>query len=104
MTGEDRPQWANPLCWERRLEEDVQRQGRHAPGVRVKQSTTMTQSNRRTHRNHTKCSMSDKVDLVIGGDATAMLDAAMPVVMRKGKVFIGARSRRQHRFNYPKES
>src|SRR5262249_45886082 len=31
----------------------------------------------------------DKVELVIGGYATAMLAPAMPVIMQKGKVFIG---------------
>src|SRR6266550_6526288 len=38
---------------------------------------------------YTKLLDVDKVDLVIGGYATAMLAPAMPVVMRKGKVFIG---------------
>src|SRR5205807_8478007 len=31
----------------------------------------------------------DKVDLIIGGYGTNMLAPAMPVVMQKGKVFIG---------------
>src|SRR6195256_3187339 len=52
---------------------------------------------------YTKLLDVDKVDLVIGGYATAMLAPAMPVVMRKGKVFIGLLGLAVNsEFNYPK--
>src|SRR6267143_851991 len=38
---------------------------------------------------YTKLLDVDKVELVIGGYATAQLAPAMPVIMQKGKVFIG---------------
>jgi branched-chain amino acid transport system substrate-binding protein len=38
---------------------------------------------------YTKLIEVDKVELIIGGYATAMLAPAMPVVMQRGKVFIG---------------
>jgi branched-chain amino acid transport system substrate-binding protein len=45
----------------------------------------------------------DKVDLVIGGYATQMLAPAMPVIMQKGKVFIGLLGLAVNsEFNYPK--
>jgi branched-chain amino acid transport system substrate-binding protein len=52
---------------------------------------------------YTKLLDVDKVDLVIGGYATAMLAPAMPVVMRKGKLFIGLLGLAVNsEFNYPK--
>src|SRR5436305_5676623 len=52
---------------------------------------------------YTKLLDVDKVDLVIGGYATAMLAPAMPVVMRKGKLFIGLLGLGVNsEFNYPK--
>ena len=45
----------------------------------------------------------DKVELVVGGYATAMLAPAMPVIMQKGKVFIGLLGLAVNsEFNYPK--
>ena len=52
---------------------------------------------------YTKLLDVDKVDLVIGGYATAMLAPAMPVIMRKGKVFIGLLGLAVNsEFNYPR--
>src|SRR6266853_5840086 len=52
---------------------------------------------------YTKLIDVDKVDLVIGGYATAMLAPAMPIVMQKGKLFIGLLGLAVNsEFNYPK--
>ena len=52
---------------------------------------------------YTKLLDVDKVDLVIGPYATAMIAPAMPVVMQKGKVFIGLFGLAVNsEFNYPK--
>jgi branched-chain amino acid transport system substrate-binding protein len=51
---------------------------------------------------YTKLLDIDKVDLVIGGYATAMLAPAMPIVMQKNKVFIGLLGLAVNsEFNYP---
>jgi branched-chain amino acid transport system substrate-binding protein len=51
---------------------------------------------------YTKLLDVDKVDLVIGGYATAMLAPAMPIVMQKNKVFIGLLGLAVNsEFNYP---
>src|SRR5229473_3992426 len=52
---------------------------------------------------YTKLLEVDKVELVIGGYATAQLAPAMPVIMQKGKVFIGLLGLAVNsEFNYPK--
>src|SRR5258705_8611291 len=52
---------------------------------------------------YTKLLDVDKVDLVVGPYATAMIAPAMPVVMQKGKVFIGLFGLAVNsEFNYPK--
>ncbi|HWM45831.1 MAG TPA: amino acid ABC transporter substrate-binding protein [Xanthobacteraceae bacterium] len=52
---------------------------------------------------YTKLLDVDKVDLVIGPYATNMIAPAMPVVMQKGKTFIGLFGLDvNHAFNYPK--
>src|SRR5258705_7228161 len=52
---------------------------------------------------YTKLLDVDKVDLVIGGYATNMVAPALPVMMRKGKVFIGLLGLAVNtEFNYPK--
>ena len=52
---------------------------------------------------YTKLLDVDKVDLVTGPYATAMIAPAMPVVMQKGKVFIGLFGLAVNsEFNYPK--
>jgi branched-chain amino acid transport system substrate-binding protein len=52
---------------------------------------------------YTKLLDVDKVELVMGGYATAMLAPAMPVIMQKGKVFIGLLGLAVNsEFNYPK--
>jgi branched-chain amino acid transport system substrate-binding protein len=52
---------------------------------------------------YTKLLDVDKVELIIGGYATAMLAPAMPVVMQKGKLFIGLLGLGVNsEFNYPK--
>jgi branched-chain amino acid transport system substrate-binding protein len=51
---------------------------------------------------YTKLIEVDKVELIIGGYATAMLAPAMPVVMQRGKVFIGLLGLGVNSsFNYP---
>ena len=52
---------------------------------------------------YTKLIDADKVDLVMGPYATNMIAPAMPVVMQKGKMFIGLFGLDvNHNFNYPK--
>src|SRR5437660_4139047 len=52
---------------------------------------------------YTKLLDVDKVDLIIGGYATNMLAPAMPVVIQRGKVFIGLFGLAVNsEFNYPK--
>jgi branched-chain amino acid transport system substrate-binding protein len=52
---------------------------------------------------YTKLIDVDKVELIIGGYATAMLAPAMPVVMQKGKLFVGLLGLGVNsEFNYPK--
>src|SRR5476651_1605546 len=52
---------------------------------------------------YTKLLDVDKVDLVVAGYATNMIAPAMPVVMQKGKVFIGLFGLAVNsEFNYPK--
>src|ERR1700760_728748 len=51
---------------------------------------------------YTKLLDIDKVDLVVGGYATAMLAPAMPVIMQRKKTFIGLLGLAVHsEFNYP---
>src|SRR6202008_405088 len=52
---------------------------------------------------YTKLIDVDKVDLVIGPYATNMIAPAMPVIIQKGKVFIGLFGLDvNHEFQYPK--
>src|SRR6267142_4094168 len=52
---------------------------------------------------YTKLLDVDKVDLVVGGYATAMLAPAMPIMMQRGKLFIGLLGLGVNsEFNYPK--
>src|SRR5215217_8401265 len=52
---------------------------------------------------YTKLLDVDKVELIVGAYATAMIAPAMPVVMQKGKVFIGLFGLAVNsEFNYPK--
>src|SRR5215813_6809492 len=52
---------------------------------------------------YTKLLDIDKVDLIVGPYATALIAPAMPVVMRKGKVFIGLLGLAVNsEFNYPR--
>src|SRR5438270_312584 len=52
---------------------------------------------------YTKLLDVDKVDIVMGGYATAMLAPAMPVMMQRGKLFIGMLGLGVNsEFNYPK--
>jgi branched-chain amino acid transport system substrate-binding protein len=52
---------------------------------------------------YTKLLDVDKVDLVVGPYATAMIAPAMPIIMQKGKVFIGLFGLAVNsEFNYPK--
>ena len=52
---------------------------------------------------YTKLLDVDKVDLIVGPYATAMIAPAMPVVIQKGKVFIGLFGLAVNsEFNYPK--
>lgn len=52
---------------------------------------------------YTKLLDVDKVDLIVGPYATAMIAPAMPVVMQKGKVFVGLFGLAVNtEFNYPK--
>src|SRR6267154_4152370 len=54
---------------------------------------------------YTKLLDVDKVDLVVGGYATAMLAPAMPIMMQRGKLFIGLLGLGVNsEFNYPKYS
>jgi branched-chain amino acid transport system substrate-binding protein len=103
MTGGLGPNGKSALLAQKIWEEDVNAKG-GILGRPVKLVYYDDQSNPSTVPGiYTKLLDVDKVDLVIGGYATAMLAPAMPVVMRKGKVFIGLLGLAVNtEFNYPK--
>jgi branched-chain amino acid transport system substrate-binding protein len=103
MTGGLGPNGKSALLAQKIWEEDVNAKG-GLLGRPVKLIYYDDQSNPSTVPGiYTKLLDVDKVDLVIGGYATALLAPAMPVVMRKGKVFIGLLGLAvNHEFNYPK--
>jgi branched-chain amino acid transport system substrate-binding protein len=103
MTGGLGPNGKSALLAQKIWEEDVNAKGGML-GRPVKLVYYDDQSNPSTVPGiYTKLLDVDKVDLVIGGYATAMLAPAMPVVMRKGKVFIGLLGLAVNtEFNYPK--
>ena len=103
MTGGLGPNGKSALLAQKIWEEDINAKGGML-GRPVKLVYYDDQSNPSTVPGiYTKLLDVDKVDLVIGGYATAMLAPAMPVVMRKGKVFIGLLGLAVNtEFNYPK--
>jgi branched-chain amino acid transport system substrate-binding protein len=103
MTGGLGPNGKSALLAQKIWEEDVNAKGGML-GRPVKLVYYDDQSNPSTVPGiYTKLLDVDKVDLVIGGYATAMLAPAMPVVMRKGQVFIGLLGLAVNtEFNYPK--
>jgi len=103
MTGGLGPNGKSALLAQKIWEENVNAKG-GLLGRPVKLVYYDDQSNPSTVPGiYTKLLDVDKVDLVIGGYATAMLAPAMPVVMRKGKVFIGLLGLAVNsEFNYPK--
>jgi branched-chain amino acid transport system substrate-binding protein len=103
MTGGLGPNGKSALLAQKIWEENVNAKGGML-GRPVKLVYYDDQSNSSTVPGiYTKLLDVDKVDLVIGGYATAMLAPAMPVVMRKGKVFIGLLGLAVNsEFNYPK--
>jgi branched-chain amino acid transport system substrate-binding protein len=103
MTGGLGPNGKSALLAQKIWEEDVNAKG-GLLGRPVKLVYYDDQSNPATVPGiYTKLLDVDKVDLVIGGYATAMLAPAMPVIMRKGKVFIGLLGLAVNsEFNYPK--
>ena len=103
MTGGLGPNGKSALLAQKIWEENVNAKG-GLLGRPVKLVYYDDQSNPSTVPGiYTKLLDVDKVDLVIGGYATAMLAPAMPVIMRKGKVFIGLLGLAVNsEFNYPK--
>src|SRR5437868_6804911 len=103
LTGGLGPNGKSALLAQKIWEEEINAKG-GLLGRQVKLVYYDDQSNPSTVPGiYTKLLDVDKVDLVIGGYATAMLAPAMPVVMRKGKVFIGLLGLAVNtEFNYPK--
>ena len=102
LTGGLGPNGKSALLAQKIWEEDVNAKG-GLLGRPVKLIYYDDQSNPSTVPGiYTKLLDVDKVDLVIGGYATNMLAPAMPVVMQKGKVFIGLLGLAVNsEFNYP---
>jgi branched-chain amino acid transport system substrate-binding protein len=89
MTGGLGPNGKSALLAQKIWEEDINAKG-GLLGRPVKLIYYDDQSNPSTVPGiYTKLLDIDKVDLVIGGYATAMLAPAMPIVMQRQKVFIG---------------
>ncbi len=89
MTGGLGPNGKSALLAQQIWEDDINAKG-GLLGRPVKLVYYDDQSNPSTVPGiYTKLLDVDKVDLIIGGYATAMLAPAMPVVMQRGKVFIG---------------
>src|SRR3954463_12308520 len=103
MTGGLGPNGKSALLAQKIWEEDVNAKG-GLLGRPVKLVYYDDQSNPSTVPGiYQKLLDVDKVELVIGGYGTAMLAPAMPVVMQKGKVFIGLLGLAVNsEFNYPK--
>ncbi len=103
QTGGLGPNGKSALLAQRIWEEEVNAKG-GLLGRKVQLVTYDDQSNPSTVPGiYTKLLDVDKVDLIIGGYATQMLAPAMPVVMQKGKVFIGLLGLAVNsEFNYPK--
>src|SRR5262247_668634 len=103
MTGGLAANGKSALLAQRIWEEEVNAKG-GLLGRPVKLVYYDDQSNPSTVPNiYTKLLDVDKVDLIIGGYATAMVAPAVPDVMRKGKVFIGLLGLAVNsEFNYPK--
>src|SRR5215475_3681601 len=89
MTGSLGPNGKSALLAQKIWEEDINAKG-GVLGRPVKLIYYDDQTNPATVPGiYTKLIDVDKVDLIIGGYGTNMLAPAMPVVMQKGKVFIG---------------
>jgi branched-chain amino acid transport system substrate-binding protein len=102
MTGGLGPNGKSALLAQKIWEEDVNAKG-GLLGRKIKLIYYDDQSNPSTVPGiYTKLLDVDKVDLVIGGYATAMLAPAMPVVMQRKKLFIGLLGLGVNsEFNYP---
>src|SRR5438067_10244301 len=89
QTGGLAPNGKSALLAQKIWEEDINAKG-GLLGRPVKLVYYDDQSNPSTVPGiYTKLLEVDKVELVIGGYATAQLAPAMPVIMQKGKLFIG---------------
>src|SRR5260221_13836413 len=89
LTGGLAPNGKSALLAQKIWEEDINAKG-GLLGRPVKLIYYDDQSNASTVPGiYTKLLDVDKVDLVIGGYATAMLAPAMPIVIQRNKVFIG---------------
>ena len=102
MTGTLGPNGKSALLAQKIWEEDVNAKG-GLLGRPVKLVDYDDQSNPSTVPGiYTKLMDVDKVDLVIGGYATAMLAPAMPIMMQRKKLFIGLLGLGVNsEFNYP---
>jgi branched-chain amino acid transport system substrate-binding protein len=102
MTGGLGPNGKSALLAQKIWEEDVNAKG-GLLGRHVKLVYYDDQSNPSTVPGiYTKLLDVDKVDLVIGGYATAMLAPAMPIMMQRKKLFIGLLGLAVNsEFNYP---
>src|SRR5262247_3341779 len=102
MTGGLGPNGKSALLAQKIWEEDINAKG-GLIGRPVKLVYYDDQSNPSTVPGiYTKLLDVDKVDLVVGGYATAMLAPAMPVIMQHKKVFIGLLGLAVNsEFNYP---
>jgi branched-chain amino acid transport system substrate-binding protein len=102
MTGGLGPNGKSALLAQKIWEDDVNAKG-GLLGRKIKLIYYDDQSNPSTVPGiYTKLLDVDKVDLVIGGYATAMLAPAMPVVMQRKKLFIGLLGLGVNsEFNYP---
>jgi branched-chain amino acid transport system substrate-binding protein len=102
MTGGLGPNGKSALLAQKIWEDDINAKG-GLLGRKVKLIYYDDQSNPSTVPGiYTKLLDVDKVDLVIGGYATAMLAPAMPVVMQRKKLFIGLLGLGVNtEFNYP---
>jgi len=103
MTGGLGPNGKSALLAQKIWEDDINAKG-GLLGRPVKLVYYDDQSNPSTVPGiYTKLLDVDKVDLIIGGYATAMLAPAMPIVMQRGKLFIGLLGLGVNsEFNYPK--
>jgi branched-chain amino acid transport system substrate-binding protein len=89
LTGTLGPNGKSALLAQKIWEEDVNARG-GLLGRPVKLFTYDDQSNPSTVPGiYTRLLDVDKVDLIVGGYATAMLQPAMPVVMQRKKLFVG---------------